>query len=88
MECSSWGARVKQFSVDELVALVCGFGVLLGWFFLLFEVEDVGMYVFDKKVWGMEFSEVVDLVFGIDDINEFYCRVLLVWVAGVVGLID
>ena len=88
VERSSRGARVKQFSADELVALARGFGVPLGWFFLPPEGEDAGMYVPDKKARGMEFSEVVDLVLGTDDTNAPYRRALLAWAASAAGSTD
>lgn len=82
VERSIKGTRVKQFSADDLIALARGFRVPLGWFFVPPPpAEDPGLAVPDATSRGLEFTTLVDIVLGTDDINDPYRDALLTWAA-------
>lgn len=82
VERSIKGTRVKQFSADDLIALARGFRVPVGWFFLPPPpAEDAGLAVPDATSRGVEFTTLLDIALGTDDINNTYREALLTWAA-------
>ncbi len=67
IERSIAGARVKQFSADELIAFSRGFDLPIGWFFLPPPPEqDAGLHAADATWRGVDMSVLLDAVLGTD----------------------
>lgn len=86
VERSIGGGRVKQFSADELVALARGFGLPLLWFFLPPPLDDdPGLHVPRTTSRGIEFTELMDIVFGTSETAAPYQDALRQWAAEAMG---
>lgn len=65
VERSIAGTRVKQFSIDELVALARGFGLPIGWFLLPPPPDqDAGLATADAKMRGNDMGIILDVILG------------------------
>jgi hypothetical protein len=78
VERSIAGARVKQFSADELVALSRGFDLPLGWFFTPPPPsEDAGVHVPDAGMKGTDPQLLLDVVLGTETNRDPWHKALL-----------
>jgi transcriptional regulator with XRE-family HTH domain len=80
IERSIAGARVKQFSADDLVALSRAFQLPLGWW--LTPPSEGTMYTPDHERTGVDFAELVDVVLGTPDTLPAWTDALENWAAG------
>ena len=82
IERSIAGARVKQFSADELIAFSRGFDLPIGWFFLPPPPEqDAGLHAADATWRGVDMSVLVDAVLGTDSSTPLWRQALLDYAA-------
>ena len=92
VERSTAGARVKQFSADELVALSRGFGLPIGWFFVPPPAsEAAGLHTPDAGMRGHEMGLLVDAVLGTPESFDAWRQALVAYgidAAGVRGEVD
>lgn len=66
-------ARLKQFSIDELVALARGFRLPVLWFLLPPSMEeDPGLSVPDGTSQGLEFTDYLKILFGEEETERLY----------------
>ncbi len=82
IERSIAGARVKQFSADELIAFSRGFDLPIGWFFLPPPPEqDAGLHAADATWRGVDMSVLLDAVLGTDSSAPAWRQALLDYAA-------
>jgi transcriptional regulator with XRE-family HTH domain len=86
VERSIAGARVKQFSADELVALARGFDLPLGWFFLPPPPEeDAGLHSKEAGSRGVDMGVLLDIVLGTPTSTPPWRDALLAYAAATAG---
>lgn len=82
VERATGDARVKQFSIDELVALSRGFRLPVLWFLLPPSMEeDPGLRVPDGTSQGLEFTEYLKILFGESETETLYRDALQKWIS-------
>ena len=81
VERATGDARVKQFSIDELVALARGFQLPVLWFLLPPSMEeDPGLSVPDGTSQGLEFTDYLKILFGEEETERLYEDALQQWI--------
>ncbi len=81
VERATGGGRVKQFSIDELVALARGFRLPALWFLLPPSMEeDPGLQVPDGTSQGLEFTDYLQVLFGESETERLCQDALRQWI--------
>lgn len=82
VERATGDARVKQFSINELVALARGFRLPVLWFLLPPSMEeDPGLSVPDGTSQGVEFADYLKILFGEEETERLYEDALQQWIS-------
>lgn len=82
VERATGDARVKQFSIDELIALARGFRLPVLWFLLPPSMEeDPGLSVPDGTSQGLEFTDYLKILFGESETERLYEDALQHWIS-------
>ena len=82
VERATGDARVKQFSIDELIALARGFRLPVLWFLLPPSMEeDPGLSVPDGTSQGLEFTDYLKILFGESETERLYEDALQQWIS-------